>query len=77
MPPLKRLLETQLFVTGHSLCYWMVASRRESLGLGVSEPPQCSHILLMDHVVARNMHVTGNIEFELERSGMVQSLVPK
>lgn len=66
MPSLKSLLKTQLFVTKHSLRYWMVASRQQSTGLGVSDAPQCSYMLLMDHVVARSKH-----EFEMEWSGMV------
>lgn len=71
MPSLKSLLKTQLFVTRHSLRYWMVASRQQSTALGVSDAPQCSRMLLMDHVVVRSKHATGNLEFEMEWSGMV------
>lgn len=70
MPSFKGLLDTQLFVTGRSL-HWMVASRQQSTGRGVSVALQCLRVLLMDLMAVGSEHATGSLELEMKWSGMV------
>lgn len=70
MPSFKGLLDTQLFVTGRPL-HWMVASRQQRTGRGVSVALQCSCVLLMVCMAVGSEHAPGNLELEMKWSGMM------